>query len=58
MSDLLQQAVRTMLHGLLTELPAQLLTAAVAAAVAARWRARRRRRVTLPAQQVPPATEQ
>ncbi|UUU28459.1 hypothetical protein JIX56_00130 [Streptomyces sp. CA-210063] len=58
MPDLLQHAVRMMLNGLLTELPAQLLTAAVAAAVAAWWRAHRQRRVTPPAREVPPATDQ
>ncbi|WP_331730993.1 hypothetical protein OG933_45450 (plasmid) [Streptomyces sp. NBC_00016] len=58
MTDLLQHAVRLMLNGLLTQLPAQLLTTAVAAAAAAGWRARRRRRVTLAAKPVPPANEQ
>ncbi|MGW6925158.1 hypothetical protein ACWGA9_28460 [Streptomyces sp. NPDC054950] len=58
MTDLLQHAVRLMLNGLLTQLPAQLLTTAVAAAATAGWRARRRRRVTLAAKPVPPANEQ
>ncbi|MFJ9634491.1 hypothetical protein ACIRU8_43045 [Streptomyces sp. NPDC101175] len=43
MPDLLQQAIRILLHGLLTELPAQLLTTAVAAAAATALRSRRRR---------------
>lgn len=43
MPDVLQQAVRVLLHGLLTELPAQLATAAIVALVAGANRAWRRR---------------
>ncbi|MEU1276348.1 hypothetical protein, partial [Streptomyces sp. NPDC005799] len=43
MPDLLQQAVHQILHGLVTELPAQLATAAITALTASALRARRRR---------------
>ncbi|MFG3517646.1 hypothetical protein [Streptomyces bobili] len=58
MTDLLQHAVHLILNGLLTQLPAQLLTTAVAAAAATGWRARQQRRVTLAAKPAPPASEQ
>ncbi|XER99803.1 hypothetical protein HEP87_56655 [Streptomyces sp. S1D4-11] len=48
-----------MLNGLLTELPAQLLTTAVAAVAAAKWRAHRRRRMTpLQGRYLPPANSE
>ncbi|MFD8889889.1 hypothetical protein ACFVZ8_33955 [Streptomyces sp. NPDC059558] len=44
MSTSLQHSIDLLAHGLLTELPAQLATAALVAAAAAAFRARQRRR--------------
>jgi hypothetical protein len=48
MSDLLRHAAELLAHGLLTELPAQLVTAAAVTGTAAGVRAWRRRRAPRP----------
>lgn len=54
MPDLLQHALHQILHGLMTELPAQLVTAAIAALTVDALRARRRRRLTTRTKPSPP----
>ncbi|MFI8234881.1 hypothetical protein ACIGDI_39405 [Streptomyces sp. NPDC085900] len=56
MLDLLQQALHEILHGLVTELPAQLAGTAIAALAAGALRARRRRRLTARTKPSPPPT--
>ncbi|MGW2835407.1 hypothetical protein [Streptomyces sp. NPDC001286] len=54
MPDLLQQTVHEILHGLVTELPAQLAGTAIAALTAGALRTRRRRRLAARTKPSPP----
>ncbi|MCX5055053.1 hypothetical protein [Streptomyces sp. NBC_00474] len=54
MPDLVQHTVHLILHGLVTELPAQLASMAVATFAAGALRARRRRRLAARTKPSPP----
>ncbi|MDF2272123.1 hypothetical protein P2Q00_42940 [Streptomyces coacervatus] len=54
MLDLLQHTLHQILHGLVTELPSQLATTAIAALTVGALRARRRRRLTTRTKPSPP----
>ncbi|MFG2351976.1 hypothetical protein [Streptomyces phaeochromogenes] len=58
MTDLVQQAVRLILHGLMTEFPAQLASTAIAALAAGALRAWRRQRAADHTKPSAPASNQ